>query len=393
MSFMVEYLHEGLTTNEMESELINLIGDYNEITGKYLIIYSVDFQKIGLPIDLSMDDFYTIKDFLKNVDSNKLSFFIETPGGSGEAAEAIADFLREKYDYVDFLVAGECKSAGTILVMCGDEICLNETGSLGPIDAQITVGRHQGSAHDYMRWIDDKMNEADEKGSLNNFDALMVAQITPAEIKGVENSLKYGEELVSRFLSEYKFKNWNETETRKEKVTEDYKVERAKEIATKLSDHTTWKSHGRSLKLKTLEEIGLKIKNINDDEKISELVERIHVLLRLIFSSSATYKIIVTNEGKLSKAASLTSIQEEYESFQELDEVGHVEFNVKCPNCGQEYGLYAKFVEDNNIDEDSKNKGLIKFPMDSIFLCKCGDTIDLSPFKKEFEKKYGEFIY
>ena len=145
-------------------------------------------------------------------------FYIETPGGSGEAAEEIAKLLRKKYGYVDFLIVGECKSAGTILAMCGDEICLNDTGSLGPIDAQIQIGRYQGSAHDYMRWVEDKMDEADRYGQLNNFDALMVAQITPGELVGVENGLKYGEELVVNFLKNYKFKNWKVTETTRKPV-------------------------------------------------------------------------------------------------------------------------------------------------------------------------------
>lgn len=145
-------------------------------------------------------------------------FYIETPGGSGEAAEEIAKLLRKKYDDVDFLIVGECKSAGTILAMCGDEICLNDTGSLGSIDAQIQIGRYQGSAHDYMRWVEDKMDEADQYGQLNNFDALMVAQITPGELVGVENELKYGEELVVNFLKNYKFKNWKVTETTRNRL-------------------------------------------------------------------------------------------------------------------------------------------------------------------------------
>lgn len=388
---MVEYLQNGMTTEMMEFELLELIKKYNKNTNKYLIIYSVDFQKNGLPTDLNMDDFYTIKDFLKDINSDKLSFFIETPGGSGEAAESIADFLRDNYTYVDFIVAGECKSAGTILTMCGDEIYMNETGSLGPIDAQIRVGRRQGSAHDYMRWIEDKIDEANKNGVLSNFDALMIAQITPDEIKGVENSLNYGQELVSRFLCEYKFKNWETTETNEKKVTEEYKKNRADEIAEKLADHSTWKSHGRSLKLKTLEKIGLKIKNINDDNNISELIERIHILLRLIFSSSGTYKIVATEDGRLSKSATETNTQEEYESYKK-SEPGHVKLEITCPKCNSIYNLYAKFIDDLKIDENLQEIGFIKFPKNSIFNCPCGENIDLTEFKKDFENKYGGFI-
>ena len=181
MSYMSEYINQNFDIRQLEQELINLINEYDTLTGKHLFIYSVDFNNYDLPISMDMDDLYTIKDVLREDSSKKLSFYIETPGGLGTAAEEIAILLRNKYEYVDFIVVGECKSAGTILAMCGDEIYLNDTGSLGPIDAQIQIGRSTGSAHDYMKWIHDKMDEADKNGKLNNFDALMVAQITPNE--------------------------------------------------------------------------------------------------------------------------------------------------------------------------------------------------------------------
>ena len=113
-----------------------------------------------------------------------------------------------------------------------------------------------------------------KNGKLNNFDALMVAQITPNELIGVQNSLDYGKELVTKFLKEYKFKNWKVTETHQNSVSDDLRQKRAEEIADKLSDHSLWKTHGRSLKIDTLrKELQLKICDITDDEKVCEIVE------------------------------------------------------------------------------------------------------------------------
>lgn len=58
------------------------------------------------------------------------------------------------------MIAGEAKSAGTILVLSGDNIFMTDTGSLGPIDAQVRIGRSVVSAHDYKEWIDLKREEA-----------------------------------------------------------------------------------------------------------------------------------------------------------------------------------------------------------------------------------------
>jgi len=67
------------------------------------------------------------------------------------------------------------------MVLSGDEILMTETGSLGPIDAQMQIGRSVISAYDYTEWVELKREEAGKTGKLNPFDATMVAQITPGD--------------------------------------------------------------------------------------------------------------------------------------------------------------------------------------------------------------------
>ena len=377
MSYMAEYIDKEFTPMQLEEELMKLIKKYGKITGKHLFLYSVDLNKSDVPNTLSIDDLYTIKDILRNDDSKKLSFYIETPGGSGEAAEEIAKLLRNKYDYVDFIIVGECKSAGTILAMCGDEIYLNDTGSLGPIDAQIQIGRSIGSAHDYMKWVESKMEEANKYGQLNNFDALMVAQITPNELVGVQHSLDFGKELVTNFLKEYKFKNWEITETEGKLVVDALRQERAEEIAEKLANHSQWKSHGRALKIDTLrKDIGLKIEDLSDDSKVCDVVERIQVVLRLIFSSSSAYKIIADQYTKLVKNATevrTPTCPPEMHPY--------IVINIVCNNCGNEFQYYVKLIDDPSIDIDLQNQGVMPLPEEDTIVCDCGTELDLSEIK------------
>ena len=140
-------------------------------------------------------------------DIKKIDFYIETPGGSGETAEDIVRFLHGNFESVSFVISGEAKSAGTIIVLSGDDILMTKTGSLGPIDAQMKIGRSIISAYDYMEWVDDKREEAEKNSKLNPFDATMVAQITPGELGSVYHALKFAEDLVVEWLINYKFKN------------------------------------------------------------------------------------------------------------------------------------------------------------------------------------------
>ena len=126
---------------------------------------------------------------------------------------------------------------------------MTDTGSLGPIDAQIKIGRTVVSAHDYQEWVEEKREEAQKNGKLNPFDAIMISQISPGELKGVVNSLEFAKDLVSDWLEKYKFKNWTKTRTQKIDVTDEMRKKRAKEVANDFANHTEWRTHGRSLKI------------------------------------------------------------------------------------------------------------------------------------------------
>jgi len=229
--------------------------------------------------------------------------YLETPGGSGETAEEIGRFLHNNFKTVSFVISGEAKSAGTILALSGNEILMTETGSLGPIDAQVKIGRSIVSAYDYMEWIKDKREEAEKQGALNPFDATMIAQISPGELGSVFHSLKFAEDLVKDWLVRYKFENWTVTETHKKPVTETMKKQRAEEIAKELTNHSKWRSHGRSIKIDDLESIGLKVTRIDDKPQLANVVYRIQTICRLLFDTATSFKIFATQDNKIFRQA------------------------------------------------------------------------------------------
>jgi Serine dehydrogenase proteinase len=335
-----------------------------------------------------MDDYYTIFDMLRNIDSTNLDFYIETPGGSGEAAEEIVRFIRSKFKNISFVVSGEAKSAGTIIVLSGNEIFMTKSGSLGPIDAQVRIGRSVISAYDYCEWITNKKKEAEKMSGLNPFDATMIAQISPGELSGVSHSLEFAKDLVVGWLAKNKFKNWEVTETQGKKVTEKMKKQRAIEIAKCLINHGKWRSHGRSLKIDDLEKIGLKIKRIDDDPDLSDIIYRIQTIIRLLFSSTSAYKIFANADEKIFVNASPVGDRRKMPS----GDVKVVEVEVICQKCGKVHTIYAKLVDDEKIDEEFKKKGFKSFPVNNKLICDCHYEIDLSGIKNDIEMQVGKKI-
>jgi ClpP class serine protease len=147
MSLINEYIKKKLSGRDLESELLKLISEYNKLRNTYLFVYAAAIGKPIPDVQLGQADFYVIHDLLIDKKGHdKIDVYIETPGGSGEAAEEIVKCLHNNFNTVSFVVSGEAKSAGTIIVLSGDEILMTETGSLGPIDAQMKIGRSVVSA-------------------------------------------------------------------------------------------------------------------------------------------------------------------------------------------------------------------------------------------------------
>ena len=391
MSLMEEYINKRLSIPELEKELQRLIGEYNELRETYLFVYAAASEKQIPATILIQSDFFTIRDILSDKKSlNKIDMYIETRGGSGETAEEIVKFLHNNFNHVSFVVSGEAKSAGTILVLSGDDILMTESGSLGPIDAQIKIGRSTISAYDYIEWVEEKRKEAEELEKLNPFDATMIAQITPGELKNVSHALNFAKDLVIEWLPKYKFKNWTETETRKIPVTDDLKIKRAEEIADNLTDHSKWRSHGRSIKINDLiDDIKLKIVRIDDNEDLAKIVYSIQTVCRMIFDQTTTFKIFSTHDNKIFRLGTPVGKPIKLPIKQKV-EVAEIE--QKCPKCNTSYKIYAKFDKNPKIDVDFKKKGSIPFPKDGKIVCKCGFEIDLLGAKNQLEMQVGEKI-
>jgi len=389
MGLMNEYISRKLSTADLESELLKLISDYNKLRQTFAVVYVAALNKPIPDISLNQDDYYLIHDLLRGVESDRVDFYIETPGGSAATAEEIVVYLRNKFDHVSFVVSGEAKSAGTIMVLSADEILMTETGSLGPIDAQVRIGRSFVSAYDYIEWTKQKSKKAKKVGRLNPFDAVMIAQISPGELSGVLHAFKYAEDLVRDWLVKYKFKNWAVTKTRQIPVTDAMKMQRAREIARELINHAKWRLHGRSIKASNLSEIGLEITRVENDPALSDIVYRIQTVCRLLFGSTNTYKIFATEKDKVFKNA-VAAGDVTMRPAKVVPEVA--EFEVKCPQCGKVRKLYAKLVDNPKIDKDFQKQGKIAYPKDNKLKCDCGFEIDLSGIRNDIEAKIGKTL-
>lgn len=390
MSLMSEYIAKGWANQhqQLEKELQRLIGEYNKRRGTFLLVYAAAMDKDVPQVPLSTEDYHVIFDVLRTEQPPRIDVYLETPGGSGEAAEEIVRLLHDKCGEVAFVISGEAKSAGTIMALSGNSIIMTKSGSLGPIDAQIRIGRSFVSAYDYLQWLEEKRKEAAQTQTLNPIDAMIVAQISPGELSGVHHALELAKDLLKDWLPRYKFATWNHTETRKIPVTDQMKRERADRIADELTKHSKWRSHGRSLQIEELEAIGLKIERADDDAVLAELIYRIQTVLRLLFGSTPTFKVFATDKVKIMRGAVPAQIQAAPVGKMS-PKPDNLQINLECPQCHTNHKVFLKFSDNPEAEESLKAAGFSPFPQSGKLHCSCGFELDLRGVRNDLEMKTG----
>lgn len=216
-------------------------------------------------------------------DTNKkeqLAIVLTTTGGSAMAVERYVNIIRKHYNRVIFIVPDYAYSAGTIFCMSGDEIWMDYFSVLGPIDPQ--VKNREGNFVPALGYLD-KVNELIEKAktnTLSNAEFLILKDFDLAELRGYEQAKELTISLLEKWLVKYKFKNWNIHETQGTPVTQDDKINRAKEITDALGDNKRWKSHGRPINIEALEDLKLKINDYSGENEIRGKIRGYYNLLR-----------------------------------------------------------------------------------------------------------------
>jgi hypothetical protein len=224
-------------------------------------------------------------------DANKrdrLMIILTTSGGSAFAVERYVSIIRHYYQTVDFVVPNYAYSAGTVFCMSGDNILMDYSSALGPIDPQ--VQNREGKWVAALGYLD-KVNEAIEKSrndTLTEIEFLMIQDLDLAELREYEQARQLTNELLKKWLANYKFKNWSIHETSPEilgqPVTFEQKQQRAQDIANKLNDNTHWKSHSRPINIEALHKLGLKIEDYSNDPIFRPLVRDYYDLLADYFA-------------------------------------------------------------------------------------------------------------
>lgn len=202
---------------------------------------------------------------------DKLFVILTTPGGSAEIVERYVNVLRYHYKEINFIVPDYAYSAGTIFCMSGDNIYMDYSSVLGPIDPQVL--NKDGKFVAALGYLD-KVKEFIDKAQnniLTNAELIWLKEIDLGELRSFEQARDLTIDLLKKWLVKYKFKNWNAHKDGSD-VTEEQKAKRAEDIAMDLSDNNKWKSHGKGINITELKSLKLKIEDFSSIDPLRSLI-------------------------------------------------------------------------------------------------------------------------
>lgn len=229
--------------------------------------------------------------------SQKLLILLTTAGGYLEPVQRMVATLRKHYAVIDFVIPNYAYSAGTVFALSGDSIHMDYYSRLGPIDPQIETsnGRMVSALGHLVKY--NKLIAKAQKGKISAAEVqLLIDGFDQAELYNYEQAVELSVAALEEWLVKYKFKNWKQTETKKQTVTDAMKKKRASSIGKQLNDTKRWHSHGYGISMEVLrKDLNLKIDDYGADEAASSVIRSYHDLLSDYMSRRGTRGVVHTD--------------------------------------------------------------------------------------------------
>ena len=264
-----------------------------EHTKRNLIFYATNWtqQKNISPDVISISD-EDIQGFIETISSldpqNKsLDLILHSPGGLAEVVEQIVKILRSKFDDIRVIIPFGAMSAATMLSCSANEIFMAEHSFLGPIDPQFILQTQSGVQAIPAQAILDQFEKAKSDISRNKNSSIiwlpMLQQYGPALLIQCENAIKLSKSLVSEWLNNYMLSG-----------TPSKSIEG---VASALATHTNFNSHYSHIDREAARQIGLNIKNLEDDPILFDNVSSLFNATTILFDTTAVVKLVENQNG------------------------------------------------------------------------------------------------
>jgi ClpP class serine protease len=262
-------------------------------TGRNTILYYSGWLQKPLiaaqqpfPFSVNDTDMNGLMTMIHGMDRAKgLDLVLHTPGGDVAATESLVSYLRSMFGTnIRALVPQLAMSAGTMIACACQEIVMGRHSSLGPVDPQM-----KGlPAHGIVEEFDRAKREVTSAPATIPLWQPIIAKYTPALIGECQKAIKWSRDLVTEWLKTGMFKDTKPNTVREATV---------KKIIDELGDHALTLSHARHIDLDRAKDLGLKVVELEADDKFQDALLTVHHLCISTLAESNAVKLLANQNG------------------------------------------------------------------------------------------------
>jgi Serine dehydrogenase proteinase len=241
-------------------------------------------QKLGEPVisywnsskgSISQSDVASLYALLRTLGNvERLSIFVKSDGGSGQASLRMVNLLRQYVKHLTVLTPLECQSAATMLALGADRILMGPLAQLSPVDTSLThdlspIDRDNDRvsvSNDELLRVVRLWTEQAKDSTSNPYESLF-SYVHPLVIGAVDRSSALSTRICEEILSYHM----------------DDK-ERASEISNNLN--AGYPSHNYPITLREAKRIGLNVEAMDDE--INALLFELNEIYSEMGQSAAT---------------------------------------------------------------------------------------------------------
>ena len=266
------------------------------LTGRPLVVYAADCihnpdkrRMVGPGIQINYNDKDGLFEVIEEIKSDKIDLLLHSSGGNSNAADAMVAMLRDKFTHIRAIIPNMAKSAATMIALSADEILMDVRGELGPIDPQMILTSKEEQKVCPAQAIIDQFERASEEVDADPKKMArwlpMIHMYGPSLIVQAQNAIDLSKTLVEGWLINYMLHD------------DPNKEEKAKKITEYFGHHNNFLSHGRRVGIRKLQEMGVKVSNMADDQQLHDAVKDVYGMLALTFDLTAAYKLFENSDG------------------------------------------------------------------------------------------------
>lgn len=258
----------------LEKKQQTYLKDVFSITGRNVIsYYSAWLKQASLPnVSIDEQDKNAFMNAVCGLDRNKgLDLILHTPGGDVAATESIVVYLKKLFkNDIRAIIPQISMSAGTMIALSCKEIIMGEQSSLGPIDPQLGGVPCQGVVSEFKRAV----REVKRNPSALGLWQTIISKYHPTFLTECENATKWSEELAQKWLQE-----------------SNPQANMSKIKAVFLTHQKSY-SHARRLSKEKCKQTGLKIVDLEADQKLQDAILSLHHCYMILFDIAPISKIV-----------------------------------------------------------------------------------------------------